>query len=100
MTAKDQDAVNALRDSLQETREVLVEFMGWAKDEVLEHKKILKGNGQKGLQERFVIVENHQQHQCPANTKNKALLVSYCAIAVSIIAAIGQYIPSILLLIK
>jgi hypothetical protein len=93
MTAKEQAE---MREEMKLTRETLIEFKAWAKDEVLEHKKILKGNGQPGVVDRLTIVETNQK----ANEKSKALLVSYCAVAVSLIPAVCQYLPSILTLIK
>jgi len=104
MTAKQEqdrlrDDHKQTREELAATREVLIKFQAWAEDRVDSHEEILN-DPKDGLMTRFAVVEAHQMHQCPANTKNKALVVSYCAIVVSLIAAIGQYIPSILSLLN
>jgi len=100
MTAKqEQDRLREdhkqTREELIATREVLIEFKSWVSDRVEAHEETLN-DPKDGLVTRFAVVEAHQL----ADTKSKALTVSYCAILVSALVAIGQFIPAILSLIN
>jgi len=62
-------------------RDILI---GTAKD-VKEIHKVLFGNGQKGLNERFIVVEDHQKQCIKRRDKFPTLAVSVVAIASPVI---------------
>jgi len=90
------EELKSLKDDIREIRRITFETYGIVKvlsGQVVDHHGTLYGNGQPGIKDRLVTVENNQDN-CPARvaaTKDKRMFyVAAISVFISCIAVISQ----------